>query len=157
MCVFLSPVSEHVKIDAKAKVPLAKDAALHVPGGGNVEICRTTHATQTDTLALHQALATHVSGPIRLAHVCKCGTHAYVLMLLFIPLVSSGCSCQIRVTLPHTSSLLSLSLSLLMLSLPCPSAPSIVYWSRVTARVAFVCLAHVCSWIHGVLCVCSVV
>ena len=39
LCLRMCVVDEKVKVVASPKIPLAKDAAKHKAGGGNVEIC----------------------------------------------------------------------------------------------------------------------
>ena len=42
-CFCVRQVDEKVKVVASPKIPLAKDAAKHKAGGGNVEICTSNN------------------------------------------------------------------------------------------------------------------
>ena len=54
---FVCVVDEKVKVVASPKIPLAKDAAKHKAGGGNVEIC-TRHTNQhTSSVILTRLLS----------------------------------------------------------------------------------------------------
>ena len=71
-CVLRCAVDEKVKVIGSPKIPLAKDAAKHKAGGGNVEIC-TPSTTQRRALTAGCSSLAHTHSLPRVAPSLCCG------------------------------------------------------------------------------------